>query len=258
VGRLLTNRWMHELYALRRELGLGRGPHPVFEGKFSPRLVLALFSRVIGAPQPDWPAHTVQTGFTFFDTNGATISADVEEFLNAGDPPIVFTLGSSAVVDPGRFFHESIEAAERVGRRALLIAGDERPVGEVPPTVHVTAYVPYSMVFPRVAAVVHPGGIGTTAQTLRAGVPMIVVPYSFDQPDNAARLRRAGVSETISRGRYRVDRVASTLRRVLDEPRYRQNARALAAEMEKERGAKGAADAVEGMLDYAGPDRPHL
>lgn len=247
-GRVLTDRWMRELYTLRRELGLARGLHPVFEGKFSPRLVLAMFSRVIGEPQPDWPPHTVQTGFTFFDANDGTVPRDVEEFLSAGEPPIVFTLGSSAIVDPGRFFHESIDAAARLGRRALLIAGDERPVDRVPPHVHLSAYVPYSAVFPRVAAVVHPGGIGTTAQTLRAGVPMIVVPYSFDQPDNAARLRRAGVSETIPRHRYRADRVAATLRRILDEPRYRRNARALAAEMAQEPGASGAADAVENMM----------
>lgn len=248
-GRLLTNRWMRELYALRRELGLGRGPHPVFEGKFSPHLVLALFSRVIGKPQPDWPANTVQTGFTFFDASLTAVPSDVEAFLAAGEPPIVFTLGSSAVVDPGTFFHESIEAAHRLGRRALLIAGEERPVADVPSTVHVSTYVPYSTVFPRVAAVVHPGGIGTIAQALRAATPMIVVPYSFDQPDNAARLRRAGVSETIPRHRYRPDRIAPTLRRILEESSYRENARSLALQMQNEPGARGAADAVEKMMD---------
>jgi rhamnosyltransferase subunit B len=244
-GRLLTRPWIRPLLALRRELGLGAGPHPVFEGKFSPSLVLAMFSRVIGAPQRDWPANTRQTGFSLFDADGdGTLPDDVEAFLASGEPPLVFTLGSSAVVDPGRFFHESVEAAARLGRRALLIAGEQRPVEAVPESVHVSGYIPYSRVFPRAAAVVHPGGIGTTAQALRAGTPMVVVPYSFDQPDNAARLRRAGVSETVPRHLYRGDRVASVLSRILIESRYRNRARELAREMSSEDGAAGAADAL--------------
>lgn len=248
AGRLLTRPWIAPVFELRRELGLPPGPHPMFDGKFSPELVLAIFSRVIAGPQPDWPPNTKQTGFTFFDAADVPVPPDVEEFLAAGEAPIVFTLGSSAVVDPGRFFHESVEAAARVGRRALLVAGDDAPLDNVPPHVHVSGYVPYSAVFPRACAVVHPGGIGTTAQALRAAVPMIVVPYSFDQPDNAHRLRRAGVSETITRRQYRANRVASTLQRILGDARYRDRVRELSLEMQEEDGARAAADALEALL----------
>lgn len=248
AGRLLTRSWIAPVIELRRELGLPPGPHPMFEGKFSPELVLAMFSRVIGEPQPDWPPNTKQTGFTFFDAADAAVPRDVEEFLAAGDPPIVFTLGSSAVVDPGRFFHESIDGAARLGRRALLVAGENPPLDNVPPNAHVSGYVPYSAVFPRACAVVHPGGIGTTAQALRAAVPMIVVPYSFDQPDNAHRLQRAGVSETITRRQYRADRVASTLQRILGDPRCRDRAKELSRELQNEDGARAVADALEELL----------
>lgn len=247
-GRLVTRSWIRPIRELRRELSLPDGPHAVFEGKFSPALVLAMFSPILGTPQPDWPANTQQTGFSWFDAAESPVSSDVEAFLSAGEPPIIFTLGSSAVIDPGRFFHESIDAAGRLGRRALLVAGENRPVEKVPPNVHVTGYVPYSGVFARAAAVVHPGGVGTTAQALRAGVPMVIVPYSFDQPDNAARLRRAGVSETIPRHRYRGPRAAAVLKRLLDDPARRARAEGLAQRVRREDGAVAAADALERLM----------
>ena len=89
----------------------------------------------------------------------------------------------------------------------------------------------------------HQGGIGTTAQALRAGKPMIVVPYGFDQPDNAARVRRLGVAETISRGKYNSDRVVAALQRILGDAAYAQRAEAVAQKVRAEDGVRGACDA---------------
>jgi UDP:flavonoid glycosyltransferase YjiC (YdhE family) len=172
----------------------------------------------------------------------------LEAFLDAGAPPVVFTLGSAAVLDPGAFFHESIEAADRLGIRALLIAGDSQPKETPPPNIHVTGYAPYSAVFARASAIVHQGGIGTTAQALRAGKPMIVVPYGFDQPDNAARVRRLGVAETISRRKYNSHRVVAALRRILGDASYAQRAEVIAQEVRTENGARAASDALERLL----------
>ncbi|MGV3721118.1 MAG: glycosyltransferase, partial [Actinomycetota bacterium] len=98
---------------LRTELGLSPLEHPMLDGQQSPYLNLALFSRELGAPQPDWPAHTVVTGFPFYDrlTPGAGMSEELERFLQAGPPPLVFTLGSSAVMLGTDFYLESIKAA---------------------------------------------------------------------------------------------------------------------------------------------------
>jgi UDP:flavonoid glycosyltransferase YjiC (YdhE family) len=93
VGRLMgravrgaTRRWMGPVHALRAECGLPRGGHPLFEGQFSPTLTLALFSRVLGSPQPDWPTNVVTAGFVFY--NGPDpLQPDLEEFLSAGPPP---------------------------------------------------------------------------------------------------------------------------------------------------------------------------
>ena len=141
----------------------------------SPELVLATFSSVMAAPQPDWPPQTVQTGFPFYEGESGNAGLDpaLSAFLDAGDPPLVFTLGSSAVMDAGGFYAESAEAARHLGRRALLLVGRDprnRPA-KLPAGVVAFEYAPYSQVFPRAAAIIHQGGIGTTAQALRAGRP---------------------------------------------------------------------------------------
>src|ERR1019366_84847 len=120
-------------------------------------------------------------------------------------PPVVFTLGSSAVFDAGKFFAESLAAVSATGQRAVLLIGrDPRnvPTTAVPSTVLIAQYAPYSELLPRAAATIHQGGVGTTAQALRSGKPMIVVPWSHDQPDNAMRVRKLGVAPVIPRSKY--------------------------------------------------------
>jgi UDP:flavonoid glycosyltransferase YjiC (YdhE family) len=106
-------------------------------------------------------------------------------------------LGSSAVTQPGSFFRESIEAAAAEGFRAVMLVGPGEAAAlsrTVPANVFVAGYAPYSTVMPRCAAIVHQGGIGTTAQALRSGRPMVVVPWAYDQADNAHRAQRLGVA----------------------------------------------------------------
>jgi UDP:flavonoid glycosyltransferase YjiC (YdhE family) len=111
----------------RNELGVEDYGNPMFEGQHSPALVLALFSKVFAQPQPDWPPQTEITGFCFYDGNREVqVSPELDRFLEDGAPPIVFTLGSSAVWVARDFFRESIDAARRLGRRAVLLIGDER------------------------------------------------------------------------------------------------------------------------------------
>lgn len=250
-GKRLTRPWTMPVDELRRDLGLPPGGHPIFEGKFSPHLVLALFSRVIGEPQPDWPANTVTTGFAFYDAkpeNLGAAAAELERFLEDGEPPIVFTLGSAAVMDPGDFYRESIAAVRELGRRAVLLMGWNPLPADLPEEIFATDYAPYSDVFPRAAAVVHQGGVGTTAQALRAGRPTLVMPYSHDQPDNAARLERLGTSRTIPRKKYTAKRAVKELRELLDNPSYARRAEEVGRIVGAEDGVKAACDAIEGQL----------
>src|SRR5208282_855995 len=116
--RLGTRHWWDPVRQLRRDEGLRPDCDPLFRDKFSPDLVLALFSRLLAQAQPDWPAQTVQPGFVFFDQHGSNAEVDrrLVEFLATPDPPIVFTQGSTAVHAPGSFYEVSAEAARKLGR----------------------------------------------------------------------------------------------------------------------------------------------
>src|SRR5690242_4711973 len=221
---------------------------PVLEG-FSPFGTLALFSPRFARPQPDWPPNVRVCGFVFYDKHDAQSAPDrgLAEFLKSGPPPVLFTLGSSAVMRPGAFYEESAAAAQKLGIRALLLAGNDAPK-QSSSDVFVTDYASYSEIMPRVAASVHSGGIGTCAQALRSGRPMLVVPWSHDQPDNAERLRKLGVSRTIERSRYTAAKVSRDLDRLLNEPSYETAAAQIARELAEKDGLTSACDSLEAAL----------
>ena len=240
--------WTEPVRQMRRDLGLDPGPAGLFGSREKAEAILAMFSPLVGAPQPDWPANARVTGFAFYDRH-EPMPATLQAFLNAGDPPIVFTLGSAAVFDPGEFYRASAAAARAIGRRAVLLVGPEPP--SVPPSDHqvaVAPYAPFSELFPRAAAIVHQAGIGTTAQALRAGKPMLIVPFSHDQPDNGARMVRLGVAKVIGRRQYSAAAAADALRGLLDDPSYGAGATTAAAQIQREKGAGTAADAIEQVL----------
>jgi rhamnosyltransferase subunit B len=239
----------------RDELGLPDRGSPVFEGQHSPTLILAMFSRLFAQPQPDWPKQTRQTGFAFYDgRNGLEMPPELSRFLDDGPPPIAFTLGSSAVWVAHDFYRESIAAAKLVNRRAVLLIGDERnqPTEPLPPEVIAVNYAPFEALLPRSCAMVHHGGVGTTSQGLRAGVPTLIVPFAFDQPDNAAHAERMGTSRTLPRQKYQALRVARELGRLLEEPEYARNARTAGEQLRAENGAAVACDLIEAVMQDSG------
>jgi UDP:flavonoid glycosyltransferase YjiC (YdhE family) len=249
--RFLARPW----YRLRAELGLppATDTNPLGDSH-SPALVLALFSERLAAKQPDWPPRTVVTGFPWYDGDGGGLPPALTRFLDDGPPPVVFTLGSAVAVDAGPFFEHSSTAAKLLGRRAVLILNDSRNRPRaLPAGVAAFEYAPFSELFPRAAAVVHHGGVGTTGLALRSGRPMLVVPHAWDQPDNAARVARLGVARTVPPNRYTPARVAAELRRLLDNPAYARRAAEVGGEVRREDGVRAACDALEVLL---GPARP--
>jgi UDP:flavonoid glycosyltransferase YjiC (YdhE family) len=253
VIKRITEGWLKEVYALRAELGLPRGKHPLFDAHHSPQRALALFSPLFGPPQPDWPSQMRVTGFPFYDKrDAAPTDPALLRFLDAGEPPIVFTLGSAAVWMAGDFYRESVKAAQTLGRRALLLNGDDprnQFAEPLPPGVAAFPYAPYSEIFPRAAAVVHQGGVGTTGQTLRAGVPALFVPFAHDQPDNAARVARLGMARFIARKHYNAETAERELRELLNNPAYAQKAAAAGQKIRAERGHLTACDEIEKVLN---------
>lgn len=235
----------------RSELGLPDRGSPVFEGQHSPTMILALFSRLFAQPQPDWPPPAQVTGFAFYDgRNELGMPAELARFLDDGPPPIVFTLGTSAVWVARDFYRESIAAAKLLGRRAVLLVGDERnqPKETLPPGMILVNYAPFETVLARACAMVHHGGVGTTSQGLRAGIPTLIVPFAFDQPDNAAHAALLGGSRTLPRAKYRARRVAKELDMLLTMRDYATKANEIGKLLRREKGAAIASDLIELVL----------
>jgi rhamnosyltransferase subunit B len=254
VARWKLDQLAAPLYRLRAELGLPRGGNPMLEGQHSPLLVLALFSSAIAKPQPDWPPNTRVTGFPFYDRrdragDAEQLDPELLKFLDEGEPPVIFTLGSSAIWVAEDFYHDSIVAARTAGVRALLLIGEERNrPSELPQGVAAFDYAPYGEVLPRARAVVHQGGVGTTAQGLRAGIPAIVVPFSHDQFDNGSRVKRIGAGRMLPRSNYNARSAARELHALLADESYTTRATEVGRQIRAENGAVAAADAIEEVL----------
>jgi rhamnosyltransferase subunit B len=250
AGRVGTRHWWNPVRQLRREEGLRSACDPMFRDKFSPDLVLALFSPLLASKQRDWPAQTLQSGFVYFDGRASSTETDLklEAFLVHDDPPIVFTQGSTAVHAPGDFYQVSAEAAEKLGRRALLIGATDPAVSRSP-QICALPYAPYSRVFSRAAVNVHQGGSGTIGQALRAGRPQLIVPFGWDQPDNAARVERLGAGIHLPRNAYSASSAAAALERLFREPRFADRAAQIGTEIQDEDGLALACNATESLLD---------
>lgn len=252
LARVIARRWEEPLHALRAELELPPTRRIAqFEGQYSPALNLALFSSVLAQPQADWPPNTVVCGFPRYDGPplDARTQAALEAFLAAGEPPIVFALGSTAVMVAGEFWRAAMATAQSLARRAIFITG-------APPEAHADApalvksfqYLPYSAVFSRAAAIVHSGGIGTLAQALAAGRPQLIVPVAFDQPDNAQRTLRLGVARSVLFRKATADAMTAELEQLFAAPGYAARARTVGELVNREDAARAACDALERVM----------
>lgn len=256
ASRVVARPW----YELRAELGLP----PTNEGNpfadsHSPRLVLALFSKLLADKQPDWPPQTVITGFPFPEQDGeAELPLPLARFLDSGLPPIVFTLGSAVSIKARSFYEQSIAAAKLIGQRAVLVVGkgNSNLIPRLSADAIGVEYAPFGQLFPKAAAVVHHGGIGTTGLSMRAGRPVLIVPFAWDQPDNAARASRLGIARTLSSSRYTAARAAKQLQPLVHDRCFAERAAEVAARMLREDGVQAACDALE-RLCRATVERSH-
>ena len=257
--RAAVRRIARPAHLLRQELGLpAKAADPIFGGQFSDEGALALYSPLIGALQPDMPAGTTVTGFPFYDSEygrSSDLDPAIRRFLDAGSPPVIFTLGSSFVHSPGAFYRDSAAAAQQLGQRAILLVGEVGYTEFAPlatPELHVATYAPYSALFPLAAAIIHQGGIGTLGQALRSGRPQLIVPFFGDQPDNAARAAHLGVARVLRRKGYSIQRASRSLASLLNDPRYLERARAVALAMAGEDGAGAAATRIRDWIQSRG------
>ncbi|NIR42872.1 MAG: glycosyltransferase family 1 protein [Gemmatimonadetes bacterium] len=208
-----------ELNRWRRELDLPPVRRPFDEWLHAPDLTVGLFPDWFAPPQPDWPPQVRLTGFPLFDAGeDAPLEPRLQEFLAAGQPPLVLTPGSANRQASG-FFDAGIQAVTSLGRRAIVLTRypDQLPTPLPDSLLHVD-WASLARLLPRCSALLHHGGIGTSARGLAAGIPQLVMPMGFDQPDNAVRLRRLNVGELIAPNRFTPRHVEETLRRLLSSP----------------------------------------
>jgi rhamnosyltransferase subunit B len=203
---------------IRRDLGLPPVRRVLSHWINSPDLVVCAWPEWFSPKQPDWPAQAVTTGFARWSgTAGQSLAPELLSFLDAGPAPIGFTPGS-AMAQGRDFFARALAASAVLNQRALLITpyADQLP-NPLPPHAHAVSYAPFDALLPRLAALVHHGGIGTTAQALAACLPQAVLPFAHDQFDNATRLVKRGVALRLT-ARSSVRQWATTLDRLLRDP----------------------------------------
>lgn len=209
-----------EINRFRREQSLPPVKHIFGDWMHSPLATIGLFPEWFASPQPDWPRQAHLTGFIFHDkrVEDEQLPQDVLDFLDAGGLPIVFTPGT-AMKHGAQFFEASIQACQNLGRRGMLLTQhkDQLP-SKLPEGIRHFDYLPFSLVLPRVAALVHHGGIGTIAQALAAGIPQVIRPMTHDQPDNAARVQILGTGISIGPKNYTAQTVSEKLNSLLSSP----------------------------------------
>ena len=231
------------LNRMRRALGLAPVTR-LFRWWLSPDLVIGLFPNWYAPPQPDWPAQIRLSGFGRFDGAHAQLPEEVEKFCKDGAPPIAFTLGTG-MSHAGRFFRAAVAACESIGARALLLTKFKEILPRnLPSGIRHCAYAPFRQLLPRCSAVVHHGGVGTTAAALEAGSPQLVLPLAWDQPDNAARINDLRVGLSLG-PRHRSSRHLAQALSQLMSPEVRQRCQVIAQRSAGADGFEIAADWVE-------------
>jgi UDP:flavonoid glycosyltransferase YjiC (YdhE family) len=253
MARKISRTWARPIDRFRHEIGLpGSRSHPFFEGQYFNGPAVGLYSRQLGDVQPDFPPGFVIAGFAFYDGTSGALTPDLDDFIAVGPPPLVFTQGTSAVLDSTRFTQVAIDAVEHLKQRAVFVLDEQQCTAfqhRASPKVRITSYLPYSSVFSRCNVIVHHGGIGTTAQALRSGRPQLITPYFGDQPDNAARVARLGVARVLDPKRWSTSVVASELRQLLSDPDMARQAAVVSQSLQHEHGVK---TVVQLALDAVG------
>jgi sterol 3beta-glucosyltransferase len=212
--------------------------------------ILGAFSPLVVPREPDWGDHVRLTGWWYPEEPHWSPPAALQAFLEDGDPPVFIGFGSMPVRDPTRLTALIVDAAHRSGRRVLLHAGWAGLGGMLPPEAHAIEYAPYGWLFPRMAAVIHHGGSGTTGFALRSGVPSMFVPFLFDQHYWGARTERLGAGlRPIPLGRLTAPRLAEAIRRMTGDIDLQKSAAALGRRLAVE---DGVADAIHFIESRAG------
>jgi rhamnosyltransferase subunit B len=220
-----------QINAARQPLGLAKVDSLLGHLAQAPDVSVTLFPAWFAAAAPDWPTPLIAGHFALFDAAGDDgFSGELSAFLGGGEKPVVFTPGT-ANIHAAKFFATALTAVEKLGRRAIFLTRERAQVpAELPASVLWQPYVALSALLPRAAAMVHHGGIGTTAEALRAGIPQLVTPFAWDQFDNGSRIAGLGVGMVMQAQRLRPGRLARALQTLLTSERIHLRCQRIAAQ----------------------------
>ena len=242
--------WSQPIRQMRRELGLNATTDPLWEGQFSPYGTLALFEEFFAQAQPDWPSSTEICGFPFYDRDagGNDDEPRIAGFMKAGTPPLVFSLGTSGAHSAPNFYNNAVMAAKNLGQRCIIVHGNAEPSQPGSKSVLYLKSAPVHELFGGAKIVIHAGGVGTTAQVLRAGKPQLVVPFSHDQFDNALRVERLGLGLALPHKSCKQANLQGTLEVLLDKSSFACRAEEIRGAGQFEDQPERACDLIESAL----------
>jgi sterol 3beta-glucosyltransferase len=236
----------------RKRLGLSTYSFGRFYRALRSTPMLGAYSPGIIPPPSDWPGSAHITGYFFLDTQADwQPPSDLKAFLEAGDPPVYVGFGSMGGRNPEKLAGLVLEALAKSSQRGLLLTG----WGGLRPefnsnNVFVVDSAPHSWLFPRMAAIVHHGGAGTTAEALRAGVPSVILPFVFDQAFWGARVKAMGLGpDPIPQKRLTADRLAHAIRVAVTDSGMRQRAASCGATIRAENGIENAVEIVQRYVE---------
>jgi UDP:flavonoid glycosyltransferase YjiC (YdhE family) len=220
---------------------------PEYMGQNQPSLYA--YSPLVLPKPSDWRSDAHVVGYLYLDEpTGWQPPADLCRFLESGPKPVFVGFGSMPSADPTTKELLVLEAVQLVGTRAVIQGawGGTRDGERLPADILSVGTMPYSWLLPRMSAIMHHGGMGTTADAFRAGVPTVVVPHNFEQPYWAQRASELGVCpEPIPFRRLSVERLAAAMRTVLNDAAMQQRAAELGGKIRAENGVGRAVELIE-------------
>jgi sterol 3beta-glucosyltransferase len=247
-GSLLEHQVAALLNPFRKQLGLPPVRYPMTIDDYSPELALFIASPHVYQRALSWAPHYQMTGFFFLDEEGWQPTDELAMFLEAGDPPVVISLGSEIQDAPERITSLLVSAIGQTGCRAIIQHGwgELATRRGLPPNIYALGAVPHAWLFPRAAGVVHHGGHGTMASALRAGLPSVCIPHTWEQGLLASHFRRLGCTAgVVAYRQLTASRLSTALNAMLTQSSYRATAAALGQKIRAERGVQTACQLIE-------------